>query len=696
MSIPPEAPRGAVPRVRSALLAATLRDRLQLFRLLCLILALLTLIGVGLVLVYGVDGTSAGRRFGVTAAAIGLTALWTAGIRRGSFPFWWMVIEVIAFLTIINAVETMFAAFGVMYTALQFRATFGSRKHATLLAFVYAGTYVAGHALVPPGFAALRAVVLVELAAGAFNAFLMHTLTEVLTRYHERTTALKRSEDRFRALFEHNPWPMWEVEPATLRILDVNEAALTQYGYSRAEFTAMTIRELRAPDDLPALERIVPDLASTRRFSHQARLRRRDGSVLDVQITSEMFDFDGRSVRVAIGVDVSERERVERALRESEQRFRSVAENLREALMITDVDDRIVLANARVREVLGYEPDEIMGRTASELLLPPERRRDFQDRLARRLAGESETYETEMTRKDGRRIFAQVSAGPYRDASGAIVGTLGAISDITEVKRLEERLYQATRMEAVGQLAGGVAHDFNNLLTVIRCHTELMAGELPSEHPVRESVAEIERSAVRGATLTQQLLAFSRQQLLRPRRIVLADVVTDAAPRLRRVIAGTVELRTSSDGMAAEVHADPHQLEQGLFTLVRNASEAMPEGGRVSIDTRVMDLTERATDSARELPTGRYVVLTVSDTGVGMPPDVVARLFEPFFTTKGVGEGEGTGLGLASLYGVVRQSGGFVDVQSTPKVGTTFRIYLPSPGVARSDGRSDPRTLQPA
>jgi signal transduction histidine kinase len=261
---------------------------------------------------------------------------------------------------------------------------------------------------------------------------------------------------------------------------------------------------------------------------------------------------------------------------------------------------------------------------------------------------------------------------------------------------MEERLRQAVRMEAVGQLAGGIAHDFNNLLTVIKCHTELMLGELRKEDPARENVDEIARSADRGASLTQQLLAFSRKQQLLPRRVALADVVAQSEPVLRRLVGSNVELVIESDALDAEVYADPLQLEQVLTTLVRNSNDAMPRGGRITIATRALELSDDEADAAptQEMPTGRYALLSVSDTGIGMDADVVARLFEPFFTTKEVGAG--TGLGLASLYGIVRQSGGFVDVDSTPNVGTTFRVYLPLGTPLTRNSRATPQVSQPA
>ena len=370
-------------------------------------------------------------------------------------------------------------------------------------------------------------------------------------------------------------------------------------------------------------------------------------------------------------------ERRAESLRESEQRFRAVVENLREALLITDRDDRIILANSRVRDVLGYEPDDVIGRYATELLLPPEQASAFADRLERRLSGQVELYEVELIRKDGARIMAEVSASPYRDMAGNVIGTLGAISDITEQKQLEERLRQATHMEAVGQLAGGVAHDFNNLLTVINCHAELLRTDVGQPDATRESATEISRAAQRGATLTAQLLAFSRRQMLQPRRIVLSDIVAVAVPALRRLVHCGVSIDATDDGLRAEINADPGQIQQVLESLVRNASEAIRDVGRITIDTRRARRTEMPGDTAlAEAPADHYLVLSVTDTGAGMSDSVRSHLFEPFFTTKG--PGEGTGLGLASVYGIVRQSGGLVDVESTPSVGTTFRIYLPA------------------
>jgi two-component system cell cycle sensor histidine kinase/response regulator CckA len=655
--------------------AAVSHDRLQTFQRLFLGLAVFTLLGLTVTLGL-TQSASAADKIRVGFAALFLASCWAVGFWRGSFSRFLLVAEVLLLGVVLVEMPDEVATLGLSYVAIQFRALYDQRRNATEATIAYIAIFLLALSLIP-GDNLTKPAVLVEIVALGICGYVMHTLSEVLRHDRSRSDALRRSEDRYRGIFEHNPWPMWEVDPETLRILDVNDAAVQQFGYSRDEFRGMTLRELRSPDHRADLERMVPDLASDRRFSHVARLRRKDGMIREFEITSEIMDFDGRQARVAIGMDVTQRQAAERALRESEQRFRSVAENLREALMITDLNDQIIFANSRVRDVLGYTSDEVIGRSATRLLLPESQRNAFSDRQLHRLGGDSEMYEVEMVRKDGTRIFTEVSASPYRDASGTVIGTLGAISDVTERKRLENRLGQAIRMEAVGQLAGGVAHDFNNLLTVIKCHTELMRAELRRDDMARDSVQEIERAADRGATLTQQLLAFSRKQLLQPRRVQLSKVVANATPVLMQLLPSRVELSVTGTEATVQVYADPLQLENVLVTLVRNSCDAMPNGGRIVIDTGTFEMEEALTPgNTQEMPLGRYAVLSVSDTGVGMDEQVRGRLFEPFFTTKE--PGEGTGLGLASMYGIIRQSGGFVDVDSSPDHGATFRIFLPS------------------
>jgi two-component system, cell cycle sensor histidine kinase and response regulator CckA len=665
--------RMTAPRIWPVLWAASLRDRLQLFRLLWLCLILLAIGGVAAAR-WADASPSLARQLQVAIATVALAGLWALGYRRRRFPATWLAAEVGLLLLYTHGLQ--FVAFGVMYAALQYRAMFGSRREATTVAIVYGGTLLMAYVLGPGGISSIGPIVAVQLAAGGFNAYLMYTLSEVLSRDAERAERLRRSEDRFRSLFNNTPWPMWQVDHRTLSILEVNSAAVAHYGYSRDEFLAMSLRDLRTQSDWPSFERVRPALASERRFTHVAQHRRKDGSVLEVEITSEMFDFDGRRARVAVGVDVTEGKNAERALRDSERRFRSVIENLREALLITDNNDDIILTNARVFDVLGYRPEELLGRNATDLLLPETHRNDFRDRLPRRLDGEAELYETQLVHRDGRIVQAEISASPYRDAAGEIIGTLGAVSDVSERKRMEERLRRALRMEVVGQLAGGVAHDFNNLLTVIKCHTELLLADFARQDATRDSIVEIGRSVDRGARLTQQLLAFSRKQLLQPQRIRLAEAVGRCVPALRPLMRSAVALNIRHADVTDLVFTDPLQLELILVALIRNANDAITGRGEITIESSAMEVVSGIQSVANpEMPPGRYMILSVSDTGRGMPADVMTRVFEPFVTTKG--PGEGSGLGLASVYGSVRQSGGYVSVESIPGAGTTFRVYLP-------------------
>jgi PAS domain S-box-containing protein len=275
--------------------------------------------------------------------------------------------------------------------------------------------------------------------------------------------------------------------------------------------------------------------------------------------------------------------------------------------------------------------------------------------------------------KNGHFRWVRGEARVLRDVSGGIAEVIGSLSDITERKRLENQFWQAQKMEAVGHLAGGVAHDFNNLLTIIIGYSDLVLPDLPPDE--REMIAEIRHAADRAAGLTRQLLAFSRRTVLEPKILSLNELVRDHEKMLRRLIGEDVQLTTNLDAAIEPVRADPGQLGQVIMNLAVNARDAMPTGGRLTIETKSVTFDDATAGAVGDAKAGRYVVLAVTDSGIGMTPDVRAHLFEPFFTTKG--PGKGTGLGLATVYGIVKQSGGFIAVESEPGRGSVFAIHFP-------------------
>ena len=372
-------------------------------------------------------------------------------------------------------------------------------------------------------------------------------------------SSLANSEERYRLLFEVNPLPMWVYDARTLRYLAVNEAAVRHYGYTRQEFLEMTITDIRPREDVEALladlrERGGPGSPAPGTWRH----RKKDGTLIDVEITAGKVTFEGRAAALVLSHDVTER------------------------------------------------------------------------------------------------------------------------------LRLEERLGQAEKMEAIGRLAGGVAHDFNNLLTVISGYTEMLLAK--TDAPGREQLGEIAHAAEQAAGLTRQLLAFSRRQVLHPRVLDLNEIVAGMEPMVRRIIGDDVSVGVRLAQDLAPVEADQAQIERVILNLAANARDAMPDGGRLTIETQNVELDDDYVASRGEGTAGANVLLAVSDTGVGMSDEVQRHLFEPFFTTKS--PGAGTGLGLATVFGVVKQSGGSIYVYSEEGRGTTFKIYLPAAsGAGRRGGR---------
>jgi PAS domain S-box-containing protein len=379
--------------------------------------------------------------------------------------------------------------------------------------------------------------------------------------------ALRHSEEQYRLLFDTNPQPMWVYDGDTLRFLAVNDAAIGHYGYSREEFLSMTLRDIRPADELAAYDEQV-----RRRRSQQDRKafsllrawrhRRRDGGIIEVEVSVSPIRFEDRDAWLALAIDV------------------------------------------------------------------------------------------------------------------------------TEKKRLEAQLLQAQKMESVGRLAGGIAHDFNNLLGVITGYGDLARRQLAPGDPVAGRVDQMLKAAARAADLTKQLLAFSRKQVLQPRVVNLNAVTADMERMLRRLIGEHIQLVTVYADALGHVRADPGQVGQVIVNLAINARDAMPDGGRLMVETANVDLEEEYTAGRPDVKPGRYVMLSVTDTGVGMTPETLDRIFEPFFTTKA--EGHGTGLGLATAYGIVKQSGGHIWTYSEPGKGTTFRIYFPR--VDEAADRLEPRS----
>ena len=359
------------------------------------------------------------------------------------------------------------------------------------------------------------------------------------------------------------------------------------------------------------------------------------------------------------------------ALRASEASHATLVEKAPVGIYRSTPAGRFVTANDALARILGYgSPAEVLAlNMACDVYADPdERQRLITDRVYDEL-------EATWKKKDGTRIRVQLSVRASRDAQGHVEYYEAFVRDITAQRQLEAQLAQAQKMEAIGRLAGGVAHDFNNLLTVILSYSELLLQDMPSDAPTRDDIEQIRKAANGASELTRQLLAFSRQQVLQPKVVDLNAAVGGIERLLGRVLREDIQLGCSLAPDAGTVKVDPGQLEQVIMNLAVNARDAMPNGGRVTIETANVDMDETYVQAHGVAAPGRYVMLAVTDTGLGMDAATQARIFEPFFTTKEVGKG--TGLGLATVQGIVQQSGGFIWVYSEPNHGTCFKVYLP-------------------
>jgi len=492
--------------------------------------------------------------------------------------------------------------------------------------------------------------------------------------------SLRDSEERYRQLFELESDALVLASDDSRQILEVNAAAVSLYGYSRAELLSMKDTDLSAgPQNVQATGD--PTDGGVPPIYH----RKKDGSVFPVEERVGHFEWKGGTVHVAAIRDITQRVRSETELKESRQMLRQVLDTVPLRISWRDRDLRYMGCNIAVAlDARLPDTTAIVGLTDYDLPWAALADRSREEDLEVITSGAAKlAYSETVNESPDEMTVIRTSKVPLRDTSDQIIGVLSVHEDITDrVKTLEtlrdreDQLRQAQKMEAVGRLAGGIAHDFNNVLTTIIGYSDLLlSAEEYEPESLREDLTEIKTAAERAGNLTRQILAFSRRQALQPQVLSLNTIVSQTERLLTRTLGADIELKTDLSSDLGLVEVDEYQFVQILLNLAVNARDAMPNGGTLAVKTENVDLDEDFCQTYTDCHPGKHILLSVSDTGIGMDADTLAHVFEPFYTTKA--PGQGTGLGLSTVYGVVAQSGGTITIQSKPGRGSTFRIYLP-------------------
>jgi PAS domain S-box-containing protein len=496
--------------------------------------------------------------------------------------------------------------------------------------------------------------------------------------------ALRESDRRFRAYIENASDNITIITSGGTTIYE-SPAVERLTGYRPGELIGEYAFAHVHPEDLVKVSTLLPAGFRIGETIGPVEYRyfHKNGSVATFESFGKShLDERGGVVGIINTRDITERRLMEEALRLSEERYRGLFENANDIIYTQDLQGNYTSVNKVAEAVTGYALDEVLHMNYSQFF-PAEETERIRRMTERKLSGETDStsYEVSLRTKDGAIVQLDVSTTLIYE-NGRPVGIQGIARDITERNRAAEalrtsqaQLQQSQKLEAIGQLAGGVAHDFNNLLTAINGYTDLSLRYLDERHSIRRNLEEIKKAAARAASLTRQLLAFSRKQILEPRILDLNLVVKDMSKMLRRLIGEDIELHTTLKNDLGKVQADPGQVEQIIMNLVVNARDAMPQGGKVTIETANVTVDETYAMEHVMVQTGEYVMLAVTDTGSGIDEETQTHIFEPFFTTKEAGKG--TGLGLSTVYGIVKQSGGYVWIYSEVGVGTSFKVYLP-------------------
>ena len=489
------------------------------------------------------------------------------------------------------------------------------------------------------------------------------------------SNAMRRSSADHRALIEQAGEGVVVLDQRRL-IRMCNSSAATILGIPAAELLGRSFRDLRQPLDLSTLDATVA--GNSGKVSVEFTARHSDGSLRHLLTTcTPRSSLEGRPDGVIVVLrDLTQHKEVEGALAESRQRFQSLLEQGDLLTLLLDKSGTVSFCNDGLLTRLGMPREQVIGRAATDLLARgagEEQIREFEAALG--LGQPHALKENMLLDSQGRSRWFQWSITPLRGVDGTLTEVACVGFEITEQRMLREQYLQALKLDSVGRLAGGIAHDFNNLLTVINGYSTMLLEALPENNPNRGYARQIHDAGSHAASLTKQLLTFSRRQLTQPRPTDLGAVVLDLQLILERVIGEDIRLVTTLDPQRPRMMADPDQIRQVIMNLAVNARDAMPDGGELEISTMTEQVASDSPNRRQDRPPGEYVVLAVTDSGVGMDEETMQHLFEPFYTTKR--QGKGTGLGMATVYGIVTQSRGWIDVSSRPGAGTTVKVYLP-------------------
>ncbi len=504
---------------------------------------------------------------------------------------------------------------------------------------------------------------------------LLAGLEEAHRSFAAQQQELRESERRYRTIFE-TAGTANVILDEDGTVLLVNPEFEHLYGYSREELEGKRKwSEFVQPSDVQRmreyqLRRLREPSAVPRSYEYKGYDRQ--GNLRDVLLTASVIPGTRRTL--ANLLDITERKRMEEELRRLKDFNEGIVEGMAEGLVLEDSEGRITFVNRALETMLGYQRAELIGWSWTQLVAP-DHTESIRARMAGRREGASEVYESYFLDKGGQQVPVLISARALMEG-GRYHGSLSAITDMREREQLEEQLRQAQKLEMLGVIAGGVAHSFNNLLTVIRGNAQLVLAEEGLTEQLRHDLEVIDGAAQRGALLTQQLLTFSRRRVLQPVATDLNRLVRDFVQLIGPVLGGDITVQTGLATAALPVLADASAVEQVLMNLSVNARDAMPDGGTLTFETAAVGLSAGAAECRPSMPPGDYVRVSVTDTGQGMGPDVIAHLFEPFYSTKEVGRG--TGLGLSVAYGIVQQHQGCIEVQSAPGQGARFDIYFPA------------------